>query len=62
MSTDYTKIIQEIKFKLQIGSIDYYQAKKEADPIIAEMNKKGKEIAKRFGQKFRPFNFASLMR
>lgn len=59
---EYKKLIEEIKYKLNTGVIDYYQAKQEAEPIINEMNKKGKEIAKKFGQRFRPFSFAGLMR
>ena len=47
---------------MQIGIIDYYEAKKEAEPIIEEMNAKGKEIAKQFGQRFKPFTFAYLIR
>lgn len=59
---DYKVLLNEIKYKMQIGIIDYYQAKIEAEPIIAEMNKKGKEIAKKFNQRFKPFTFAGLMR
>lgn len=62
MNKNYKHLIEEIKIKLQIGSIDYYEAKAEAEPIIAEMNIKGKEIAKKFNQKFKPFTFAYLMR
>lgn len=47
---------------MQVGIIDYYEAKAEAEPIIAEMNTKGKEIAKKFGQRFKPFTFAYLIR
>ena len=37
-------------------------AKAEAEPIIKEMNAKGKEISKKYGQRFKPFTFAYLMR
>lgn len=47
---------------MQVGIIDYYQAKAEAEPIIQEMNEKGKVIAKKFGQRFKPFTFAYLIR
>lgn len=56
------KLLNDIKIKLNLGIIDYYQAKQEAEPIIEAMNKKGKEIAKKFNQRFKPFSFAALMR
>ena len=59
---NYKKILKEIKYKMQIGVITYYQAKEEAQPIIDEMNIKGKEIAKKYGQRFKPFTFSSIMR
>ena len=58
----YRAKIEEIKYKLFFGIINYEQAKQEAEPIISEMNKKGKEIAEKHGQKFRKFTFAGLMR
>lgn len=58
----YKQKIEEIKYKMQLGLITYYEAKTEAEPIIEEMNQKGKEIAKKYNQKFKPFTFASLMR
>lgn len=62
MNIKYRQLLNDIKFKMQVGLIDYYQAKSEAEPIIAEMNEKGKEIAKKFGQRFKPFTFAYLIR
>ena len=59
---NYKILLNDIKIKLQLGIINYDEAKKEAEPIITEMNKKGKEIAKKFGKKFKPFTFVSLMR
>lgn len=59
---EYRKLLNEIKFKMQIGAISYYEAKDEAAPIIEEMNKKGREIAKKHGQRFKPFSFSYLMR
>ena len=44
------------------GQITYYQAKEKAQPIIDEMNIKGKEIAKKYNQRFKPFTFSYLMR
>lgn len=62
MNNNFKEQIENIKFKLQVGLLDYYEAKKQAEPIILEMNIKGKEIAKKFGQRFKPFTFAGLMR
>lgn len=62
MNNNFKVQIENIKFKLQVGLLDYYEAKKEAEPIILEMNIKGKEIAKKFGQRFKPFTFAGLIR
>ena len=54
--------IEDIKRRLARGLIDYDQAKKEAQPIIDEMNRLGSEVAKRFGKKFVGFTFSKLMR
>lgn len=62
MKNNFKEQIENIKFRLQVGLLDYYEAKKEAEPIILEMNIKGKEISKKFGQRFKPFTFAGLMR
>lgn len=62
MNKHYRQLLGDIKFKMQVGIIDYYQAKAEAEPIIEEMNIKGREIAKKFGQRFKPFTFAYLIR
>lgn len=54
--------IDDIKRKLACGLVDYEQAKKEAQPIIDEMNRLGSEVAKKFGKKFVSFTFSKLMR
>ena len=58
----YRKQIEQIKCNLFIGAITYDEAKKQAQPIIDEMNAKGLEIAKKHNRKFRPFTFTGLMR
>ena len=58
----YRNQIQEIKMNLALGLITYEQAKEQAKPIIDEMNEKGKAIANKYNQKFRPFTFTGLMR
>ena len=54
--------IQDIKTRLNCGYVDYDTAKKEAQPLIDEMNRLGEEVAKRFGKKFNKFTFVNLMR
>ena len=59
---NYRAKIDEIKYLLYTRQITYYQAKEKAQPIIDEMNIKGKEIAKKYNQRFKPFTFSYLMR
>ena len=54
--------LDEINFLLIKGYISYEEAKQKAQPIIDEMNSKGKEIAKKYNQRFKPFTFSYLMR
>lgn len=62
METKYQQAIFDIRGKLLSGILSYDQAKLEATPVIEEMNRIGKEIAKRFKKKFYPFTFTGLMR
>lgn len=54
--------INYIKGRLQAGVIDYDTAKAEAAPVIAEMNARGAEIAKKYGMRHKPLTFGYLMR
>ena len=54
--------LELIKYSFITGQITYYEAKEKAQPIIDEMNIKGKEIAKKYNQRFKPFTFSYLMR
>jgi hypothetical protein len=54
--------IEYIRGRLLAGVIDYETAKAEAAPVIAEMNAKGAEIARKHSMRFRPFTFGYLMR
>ncbi len=58
----YRAKIRDIRARLLVGEIDHKTAKTEAMPIIAEMNARGAEIAKKYGQRYRPLSFAALMR
>ena len=62
VNMEYREKIEHIKFKLKTGQQTYYEAKEEAAPIIEEMNLKGREIAKKYNQRYKPFTFSSLMR
>lgn len=54
--------IDEIRLALNKGLLSYDVAKTQAEPIIEEMNRRGREIAQKHGKSFRPFSFISLMR
>lgn len=54
--------IEEIKIALACGFISYEEAKIEAKPILDKINKKGKEIAKKYGKKYYPITFTEIMR
>ncbi len=54
--------IDEIRVALFRGLLSYDEAQEQAKPVIDEMNRRGREIAKKYGKSFRPFSFAALMR
>jgi hypothetical protein len=54
--------ISRIKMDLALGLISYSEAKNQAEPIIAGINKKSIEIAKKYGMKPKLVSFATLMR
>lgn len=54
--------ITEIRNAMLSGLLSYDEAREKAQPIIDEMNKRGREIAAKYGKRFRGFSFASLMR
>jgi len=59
---DFTDKLGLIKLKMLSGVLTYEEAKKEAEPIINEMNQIAKKIAKKFGRKHFEFTFSGLMR
>jgi hypothetical protein len=59
---NYRAELELIKYSFMTGQITYGEAKEKAQPIIDEMNIKGKEIAKKYNQRFKPFTFSYLMR
>lgn len=56
------KTLYGIRDRLFYGEITYEQAKAEAEPIIAEINKKAAELAKKYGVKPQYVSFQSIMR
>lgn len=59
---DYQNKINQIRGKMLRGELTYDEAKKEAQPIIDDMNKIGREIAAKYGKRHSNFTFAYLMR
>lgn len=59
---EYQTKINQIRGKMLRGELTYDEAKKEAQPIIDEMNKIGREIAAKYGKRHSNFTFAYLMR
>lgn len=58
----YRNKIETIRLNMMRGFITYDEAKQQAQPIIDEMNKRGSEISKKYGRKFKGFTFSALMR
>lgn len=56
------KEIEQIKLSLGAGVLSYDEAKEQAQPIIDRINKRGREIAKKYGKKHYPITFIELMR
>ena len=54
--------IKEIKIALALGYISYDEAKIEAKPILDRINKKGKEIAKKYNKNYYPITFTEIIR
>ena len=54
--------IAEIRAKLLRGVITYDEAQDLAESCIQRMNRRGAEIAKEHGIKFKPLSFRALMR
>lgn len=59
---NYRNLLNNIRLQMIHGVITYDEAKVKAQPIIDEMNKKGLEIAKKHGMRFKKFTFTNLMR
>lgn len=54
--------MEAIRAKLSRGEISYTEAKSQAEPIIASINTKAREIAKKYGMRPRLVSFNEIMR
>jgi hypothetical protein len=54
--------IQAIRRRLLSGELSYFQAKVEAEPIIAEINNTAKRLAKKYNLPASKVSFAGIMR
>lgn len=54
--------IESIRKAMLSGKITYDEAKEQAAPVIARINERAKEIAKKHGRRPQYINFAAVMR
>lgn len=54
--------IANIKRALILGWINYEEAELQAKPVLENINTRGREIAKKYGRKYRDITFAEVMR
>lgn len=54
--------IARIRSALNMGQITFDEARKMAEPIVASINERSREIAKKYGAKPQLVDFHSLMR
>ena len=59
---DYRTKIAQLKSLYLNKEIDYDELRKLASPIVDEINKKGIEIAKRFGQRYKKLSLSYILR
>lgn len=58
---DALKKLKEIKVELYNG-FEYCDAQRKAIPLLEVLNKKGKEIADKYGRRYYPIIFSKFMR
>lgn len=61
-ANDNMEKIAEIKRLYNTGEITRDEAYERAQPILDEIDKRGREIAKKHGRKYVKLSFVSLMR
>ena len=52
--------VRGLKLTIQLGGISYDKAKIKAEELLKIVNEAGKEIAKRYGRKYREIKFTDL--
>lgn len=57
-----TERLREVKYLLKRGEITFEKAKEMAEPLLRELNERGKQIAKEFGKRYNPITFTYFMR
>ena len=57
------RMLQQLEKEKGIGGQENYEiVKRQAEPYLAVLNNKGREIAKKYGKKFYPIAFNSIGR
>jgi hypothetical protein len=56
------ELVKSTRGAMLRGEITLAEARTRLQPVIDEMNKRAKEIAKEFGMPYKPIKFTSLMR
>ena len=52
--------VKALKLTIQLGGISYDKAKRKDKELLKIVNEAGKEIAKRYGKKYREIKFTDL--
>lgn len=59
---EYRTKIEALRHKYLRGEVTLDEAKKQAQPLIDQMNAKAEKIAKEFGKRHKKFTFGYLFR
>jgi hypothetical protein len=61
-TVNYRANIEALRFQYLKGKITLDQFREQVNPMVKEMNEKGKIVANKYGMKFKPFTFEYLTR
>lgn len=56
------EIAEEARYKYTIGALSREEAKEDIQPYLDAVNKKAKELAKKYNQKYKEIKFNSFVR
>lgn len=59
---EYRSKIQNIKSEYLKGHITFEKAKSDVELLLVEMNKKGADVAKKFGKNYKKLTFTYVFR